>query len=516
VIAKGVTHRDGAILAGYLVTGKGRECAELWELRGFACTGIVAAFRSVHVMAAATKCTAPFFHLSVRNRAEERLDRSQWEYVANAIERMLGLTDQPRAVAFHTAEETGHSHMHIAWSRIDQETLTAKPLPFFGHRLKQVCRQLEEHFGLKPVPNNRASAIRFAPTRAEDEQARRLQVDVHATRETIRNCFDRSDCARSFRDALAQEGFVLARGDRRDFLIVDGAGGIHALGKRILGVSAAEIRDRLADLPADLLPTLEQARAFLGARQQARPIPETVGTPNHEVAVRNPVQQVKTRRRARHEKRRAEGKKTRLGTDRIEPPAVNVIVPLVCIDPPCPPAAEVSIEGEKAPIDQPSNGTSETPGTAAQGGEFMRLIDGLQELPGGASAFGEIARLEPVTRSTPEIEQPPVAYKTPGHAARLRDQFRALVKQLTAKVLAPRPTSRKRRRAGSEMIGAFRLTARAVFRPIVRLPIVIHATAFWEDTLSWLHTWVCDDLTHTYEASDDSSEHDNNNLSLHL
>ena len=148
MIAKGTPHRDGAILARYLVTGKAHESAELWELRGFPCTAIIPAFRSIHVMAAATKCLAPFFHVSVRNPEGDNLDRSQWDVVANCVERMLGLTDQPRAVAFHTAADTGHAHMHIAWSRIDQETLTAKPLPFFKLRLKQICRELENRLGL--------------------------------------------------------------------------------------------------------------------------------------------------------------------------------------------------------------------------------------------------------------------------------------------------------------------------------------------------------------------------------
>jgi hypothetical protein len=271
MIAKGTPHRDGAILARYLVTGKKDESAELWELSGFPCSGIVPAFRSVHVMAAATKCLAPFFHVSVRNADGESLDRSQWEVVANRIERILGLTDQPRAVAFHIAADTGHTHMHVAWSRINQETLTAKPLPFFKQRLKQACRELEDRFGLTPVPNERRSPIRFAPTRAEQEQARRLSVDVHVVRESIANCYKGSDCGRSFRDALSHEGLFLARGDRRDFIVVDGAGGIHALGKRILGVPAAEIRHRLADLCPDQLPTLEQARDFIAAKKPDAP-----------------------------------------------------------------------------------------------------------------------------------------------------------------------------------------------------------------------------------------------------
>src|SRR5580704_6965777 len=124
MISKGTTHDNGGRLARYMVTSKAGEVAESWELRGFASPDIVDAFRSVHVMAEATKCHEPFFHVQVRNPEGEALSRDQWQYTADRIERMLGLKDQPRAIAFHVEEQTGDRHMHIAWSRIDDQTMT--------------------------------------------------------------------------------------------------------------------------------------------------------------------------------------------------------------------------------------------------------------------------------------------------------------------------------------------------------------------------------------------------------
>jgi hypothetical protein len=232
-------------------------------LRGFGAGNIKDAFRDVQIMAGATQCQQPFFHVQVRNRDGEKLTREQWEYAADRIEKILGLTGQPRAIAFHTSERNGHEHMHVAWSRIDQDTLKAIPLPFFKTRLKNISRELEIHFGLEPVTNKRKGHIKYAPTRAEDEQARRLGLDIHETRNDIRSCYERSDCGASFQAALKDEGFILARGERRDYVVIDRAGGIHALGKRVLGESAAKIRDRLSDVPRAQLPTVEQARALV-------------------------------------------------------------------------------------------------------------------------------------------------------------------------------------------------------------------------------------------------------------
>lgn len=268
MIAKGTTHNNGARLASYLVHCKDEdERAELFELRGFADDDIVEAFRSVHVMADATRCEKPFYHCQVRTPDGEDLSREQWLTVADRLERQLGLAEQPRAIAFHTKD--GHEHMHIAWSRIDEDTLTAKELSFDHRKLMRACRDIEQEMGLTPVPNERVRTGPEAPSREEYEQARRLGVDIHATRQTIRDCWERADNGASFAAALQEQGLTLARGDRRDYVVMDGEGGVHALGKRVLGISAHELRERLADLDPASVPSLEQARQDLASREHA-------------------------------------------------------------------------------------------------------------------------------------------------------------------------------------------------------------------------------------------------------
>jgi hypothetical protein len=268
MIAKGTQHNNGLRLANYMIHGKPGERAELWQLCGFLAGDIRDAFRDVQIMSEATRAEQPFFHVQVRNPDGEQLNRAQWERIANRIESKLGLTGQPRAIAFHIDEASGHEHMHLAFSRIDEETLTAKPLPFFKFRLKEVCRELEIELGLTRVPNEREGPIKYAPTRAEAEQARRMGFGIHEVREIIRDCYDRSDCGRSFEAALTNEGLILARGERRDFVVIDQAGGMHALGKRILDATAAQTRARLSDLVRDELPTVELARTLVTGRDK--------------------------------------------------------------------------------------------------------------------------------------------------------------------------------------------------------------------------------------------------------
>jgi hypothetical protein len=172
-------------------------------------------------------------------------------------------------MTFHINMDTGHEHMHVVWSRIDVETMSAVPLPFFKIRLKEVARELEKALGLTVVKNERDGSVQ-APKRNEFEQARRLGVDIKHVRQTIRDCWEHSDNGVSFRAALADQNLTLAQGDRRDFVVLDQEGGLHALGKRILGVTAAQTRSRLSDLNRNEMPSIAQVRQLI-AEQQRHP-----------------------------------------------------------------------------------------------------------------------------------------------------------------------------------------------------------------------------------------------------
>jgi hypothetical protein len=269
MIAKGNLHAHGAKLAAYLTTSSEDERAELVELRGFAANTIRDAFIDVQMQAAATRATKPFFHAYVRAPEGEAISRELWREFADRLERQLGFDGQPRAVAFHHAG--GETHMHIAWSRIDLASLKVIDPGLYKNKMKELCRAFEKEHGLTQVANERAADNRTrSANRAEFEQARRLGADLKAIRNTIRDCWQSADSGRSFAAALAEHGLILARGDRRDFVVIDSKGGDHALSKRITDATAAETRARMADLDRAALPSVAQAKA---AQRTANPDP---------------------------------------------------------------------------------------------------------------------------------------------------------------------------------------------------------------------------------------------------
>jgi hypothetical protein len=262
MIAKGNLHAHGVKLAAYLTTGFADETAELFELRGFVADNIRDAFIDVQIQAQGTRATKPFFHAYVRAPEGEALSDELWQTFADRLEKRLGFADQPRALAFHCAAD-GERHLHIAWSRIDLETLTALDPGLYKNKMKELCREFEAEFGLTPVANERGADVKTrAADRAEFEQSRRLNTDLKAIRNTIFACWQAADSGQAFAAALAEQGLMLANGDRRAFVIIDEAGGDHALSKRITGATAAVTRARLADLDPAGLPSVAEAKAM--------------------------------------------------------------------------------------------------------------------------------------------------------------------------------------------------------------------------------------------------------------
>lgn len=303
MIAKGNTHNSGTYLAWYLaVSSKGTERAELGDLRGFASDNVFEALALVELQGRGTHCDAPLFHVQVRTPKGENLTREQWAHVAERIERKLKFVGQPRVMVFHRKER--HEHMHLVWSRLDDELHPIDP-GLYKLKLKEVCRSLEKEMGLTQVRNERDPDQKTkAAGRGEHEESRRLKTDLKEIREYIRYCWDNYYNVKTFTSALDRKGLILAQGDRRPFVIVDPSGGMHALSKRITGVTLGKTRTILSDIDRARLPTIEQARAMQRERRKEE---EAKGMPQ-EPAVTDEDRKKKTIQEEEEGKTNAIGK----------------------------------------------------------------------------------------------------------------------------------------------------------------------------------------------------------------
>ena len=263
MILKGSQRGGGQNLALHLMRVDDNEHVRIHDRRGFAASDLKGAFKEAEAISLCTKCRQYLFSLSLSPPETASVPEAQFERTIEDIETQLGLSGQPRAIVFH--EKEGRRHAHCVWSRIDAQTMTAKPLPFFKRKLMSISRELYLEQGWK-LPRGFENAAERNPTNfslAEWQQARREGMDPRWLKSTLQQCWQGSDSKSALAASLQERGFFLARGDKRSFVVVDHNGNVHSL-PRALGLKTKEVRARLGD--GDELPGVAQAQALIGQR----------------------------------------------------------------------------------------------------------------------------------------------------------------------------------------------------------------------------------------------------------
>jgi hypothetical protein len=288
---------------------------EVIEMRDVAASDLQGALREMEAIAAGgcPNCKKPLYHASINTPVHERLTDEQRMAAIDRLEKELGLTRQPRVVVVHEKND-GREHCHVVWSRIDQEKMRAISDSHNFRKHEIVARELERSFGHervqgahierdgKPRPERTAS-------HKEHQQADRTGIRPKAAKELITRFWKEADSGKAFQAALEKEGWILARGDRRDFVVVDPKGGTHSLARRIEGAKVAHVRERLADVNVAELSSVAEARTQQAAiREQKKERVEALGRLRSSDIADNLVMGLDVKGTERNQKREAQQK----------------------------------------------------------------------------------------------------------------------------------------------------------------------------------------------------------------
>ena len=272
MIIKGTSCAGASRLATHLTRTDTNERAEVKELRGVVAEDLLGALREMEAVAAGTRTSKPFYHGSINTKDNERLSDEQRMQAIDRLEEKLGLTGQARVVVVH--EKEGREHCHIVWSRIDLDRMAAISDSHNYRKHEEVARALEKEFGLERVQGahvEREGKKRpdRTPSHREMLQAERTGLTTQHAKALLTGIWLTTNNGKEFQAALAEKGWMLARGDRRDFVAIDRNGGVHSIARRIDGAKAADVRQRFADLdPRDLQSVAEAKQIQRGAREQ--------------------------------------------------------------------------------------------------------------------------------------------------------------------------------------------------------------------------------------------------------
>jgi len=265
VIVKGKSRGAGAQLGRYVMAQGKNEKVELLQVRGTIAGDASGAILEMESWALGTKCKNPFVHAQICPAPGETLTPEQWIQCADMLQASYGMDYDPaRVLTLHTKD--GEQHLHAVYARIDPERMKAWRDSLMYPKHEAAAREIEREFGLQRVQgvfverDPDTPRPERTPETWEARQGERLETNPRDFRQEVRDLFSQSDSGQAFAAALADHDITLCRGDRRDFVLLDEAGGVHSLG-RVLGKKAAPVRDFMADIDRDALPTVAEVRA---------------------------------------------------------------------------------------------------------------------------------------------------------------------------------------------------------------------------------------------------------------
>jgi hypothetical protein len=249
MIIKGKSRSQPSALAAHLGNAEKNEKVSLIEVRGTVADDLRGALIEMDAYAMGTRCEKPLYHAAMSPEPPHRLTDEQRSEAIDALEKKLGLEGHARVVVMH--EKLGRQHIHVVWSRIDIAHMKSVSDSHNYRKHEEVSRDLERRFGHDRVQGAHVERHGVerpdrTPSRAELRQEERTGITGAQVKAEVTAAFQASDSPEAFKRALEDQGMILAKGDRRDFVVVDRAGGIHSLARRIDGIKAVELRAFMA------------------------------------------------------------------------------------------------------------------------------------------------------------------------------------------------------------------------------------------------------------------------------
>ena len=263
MILKGSQRGGAGQLAAHLLNDRDNDHVTLEDVRGFAANDLTGAMEEAHAVSKGTRCKQFLFSLSLNPPQDQDVGIEALKDAAERAGKALGLDGQPMVLVVH--EKNGRRHAHAVWSRIDADQMKAINLPYFKNELAGLSKELFLENGWNLPEGHRTNQwknpLNF--TLAEWQQAKRLRSASAGNQAGISGDLAEFDSGPSFRAALEDRGYYLAKGDRRGFVALDIYGEARSV-SRVTGVKPKALEERLGS--PDALPSVDETRFDLRQR----------------------------------------------------------------------------------------------------------------------------------------------------------------------------------------------------------------------------------------------------------
>jgi Relaxase/Mobilisation nuclease domain len=162
----------------------------------------------------------------------------------------LGLSDHQALLVAH--DDTDHAHVHVIVNLVHPDTGRVGDLSYSKRKLQEWASEFEREGGEVYCEERERNA-----ERRDRGEVTKYQDEKVADAPAITQLYQQSDSGSAFVAALAEQGYIVARGDKKRLVIVDQDGVVQNLVRQIDGVKKKDIEAKLGALLKQL-PSVAQ------------------------------------------------------------------------------------------------------------------------------------------------------------------------------------------------------------------------------------------------------------------
>ena len=202
------------------------------------------------------------YSYSLAWHTEQQPDKDTMLKAANATLGLLGLSEHEAVIVAHG--DTAHAHIHIIANLVHPDTGKIASIKQDQRQLAAWASEYEQIDG-KIYCEEREKNAR----RREASQLTKYQDEKVTDAVKILNLYQQSDSGAAFVAALADEGYVLAKGDKGRLVLVDMEGKAQNLVRQLDGVKRTQVNQKLVDVLENLPSATEVIAQQKIEREQA-------------------------------------------------------------------------------------------------------------------------------------------------------------------------------------------------------------------------------------------------------
>jgi MobA/VirD2-like, nuclease domain len=240
-------------LAGKIMYPKGEIRAQVLELPY--ATSLEDLFVEWQALSEVTLGTKGLYHAMICPATGAPMAAARWPRSADILGEELGLLEpHQRALVLHDTGE--RAYLHAVWQRTNIDTWTLWDSGRNYSKHERASRRMEQEFGHPPPITKAEPQPPF--NLDEGRQARRTSVRIASMNSAIAALMASAETPRSFKTALEEAGYILARGEC-GYVVVDRHGGVYSLYGQ-LRMKPYKLDEYMAPVGLAGLPDVDEAK----------------------------------------------------------------------------------------------------------------------------------------------------------------------------------------------------------------------------------------------------------------